>query len=216
MKDFCKAEHVYSLAEASAHLANEVEHLINNNMARAQKAGLILTGGSSIGHFFPALQKMNVAWNKLNITVSDERLVPKNDPASNEGNIYKNFFNDKNAAAKSRFISLQDNFLQNCDGEYEDIKAILPHSVAILSMGADGHVASLFTEDDLKGQADLTYVQRPDFKRVSLSYQSLLSIPKTYILVYGDNKLGFYKRINMNDFYLKELFIKSEIILIKE
>lgn len=196
---------ICNLAQARDHLASGIEAWINQQGGRA---GFVLTGGKSIAAFFDAFQKMGVDWERVSLFLSDDRLVSDTDPASNEKQLKELFLNEPKIGGSANYISIKN--------EQEPSRELLPSTVAVLSMGSDGHVASLFSAADLEAGSCLTYISRPDYERVSLSYAALRAIGKTYIIVYGAQKIDFFRKINMDEFYLKDLFSSSEIILVSE
>jgi 6-phosphogluconolactonase len=198
---------IYDLVQACDYLSSGVEGWINQHTQQNGHAGFVLTGGKSITGFFDAFKKMDVNWGQVSLFLSDDRLVPDTDPASNEKQLKEMFLNEPKIGSQARYLSIKNS--------QEPTQDILESSVAILSMGLDGHVASLFSTDDLQGAGYLTYVSRPDYERVSLSYETLKGIGKKYIVVYGDQKIDFFRKINMHEFYLRDLFLSSEVVLVK-
>lgn len=196
----------YSLSDACVYLSSAVAVWLRQRIEQEGHAGLVLTGGKSITNFFDAFKEIDLDWGWVSLFLSDDRIVPDLHPASNETQLKELFLNKPEIGGRARYISIK-----NAERPDEDI---LKATVAILSMGADGHVASLFCTDDLQGYSCLTYVSRPDYDRVSLSYAALNAIGKKYIIVYGDQKIDFFRKINMDEFYLRELFLSSEIVLV--
>lgn len=198
---------LYDLSQARDYLGSGVSDWIWQHIKQSGHAGFMLTGGKSIACFFDSFKNMDVNWGQVSIFLSDDRLVSDTDPASNEKQLKDLFLNEPPIKDRASYISIKN--------AEEPSSEILESTVAILSMGADGHVASLFSPDDLQGPGCLTYVSRPDYQRVSLSYAALQAIGKVYIVVYGEQKIDFFKKINMDEFYLRDLFLSSEIVLVK-
>lgn len=206
----------YSLHEACKYIAFNIQVRLQDQISRYNQAGLVLTGGSSIVNFLPEIQGIHIPWDKVTVFLSDDRLVDINDPASNERLLKVQFFNKKSMTEQTNFLSIRNIFLAEWENEYQKLSGILTHSVVVLSMGVDGHVASLFNLGDLQGESCLTYVTRVDFNRVSLSYKALLSASKVYLIVYGAQKIDFFEKLDVSKFYLRELFELSEVILVKD
>ena len=213
--NLCVNQEVFNLNKATKYLSSLIEVDLQQQIVKNDTATLVLTGGNSIAHFFPELQKIQVLWCKVTLMLSDDRLVSVNDPASNES-LIRFFLNDKEIEKNIKYISIKARFLENREEQHYDISAKLKQAVVVLSMGQDGHIASLFDYNDLLGETSLKYVLRPDFKRITLSYNTILSAYKIYIIIYGNRKIDFFKKTNINNFYLKDLFLRAEIILIKD
>lgn len=215
LNNFWSKYKIFSLEEAKKYLSSQIEIDLQQQILRSNSAALVLPGGKSIVHFFSMLQQIQVPWNKITLMLSDDRLVAANDLESNEKLIKKHFLNKQEIKENITYISIKERFLEKWENYY-DIVTNLKKAIIILSMGQDGHVASLFAINDLSGEVGLKYISGADFKRVTLSYKAILSTYKIYIIVHGNKKIDFLKKTNINNFYLKELFILAEIILIKD
>ena len=107
---------------------------LSEAIAAKGSACLVLSGGSSPVPVFAALAQTDFAWEKVVITLVDERNVPPSHDDSNEALIRTHLM--KNAVAAAKFVPLYDNpnaFAQIGVGD-----------TALLGMGTDGHFASLF------------------------------------------------------------------------
>ncbi|MGD9265450.1 MAG: 6-phosphogluconolactonase, partial [Lysobacterales bacterium] len=111
-------------------------------------ASLVVSGGSTPGPCFAQLSAKPLDWSRVTVVPSDERWVPAEDPASNEGLIRRQLLRDKAAPAQ-----LLPFFRDGIDAAQapglieEDLKAVpRPFSATLLGMGEDGHFASLFPD----------------------------------------------------------------------
>jgi 6-phosphogluconolactonase len=148
-------------------------------------ATFVVSGGTSPLKLFEDLSKIDLPWNKVQITLVDDRLVNKNHIHSNQKLINDHLL--KNKAKLANFIPLSEKIIKS--------KIIItPFDVNLLGMGEDGHFASLFP-DMIK-----------DFNLFDLSADpSILTISS-----HGD---PFLPRITMNlSLILKSEFI---VLLVK-
>ena len=148
-------------------------------------ATFVVSGGTSPLKLFEDLSKIDLPWNKVQITLVDDRLVNKNHIHSNQKLINDHLL--KNKAKLANFIPLSEEIIKS--------KIIItPFDVNLLGMGEDGHFASLFP-DMIK-----------DFNLFDLSADpSILTISS-----HGD---PFLPRITMNlSLILKSEFI---VLLVK-
>lgn len=100
----------------------------------AGSATVALPGGRSPAALLASLAAFPIAWNRITVTTTDERQVPINHALSNMGNVRRAF--DGSCGGAASFIAL--------DGSDAFRKVRLPFDLAILGLGADGHIASLF------------------------------------------------------------------------
>ena len=163
--------------------------LISNKLKLAiDKKGtatFVVSGGTSPLKLFEDLSKIDLPWNKVQITLVDDRLVNKNHIHSNQKLINDHLL--KNKAKLANFIPLSEEIIKS--------KIIItPFDVNLLGMGEDGHFASLFP-DMIK-----------DFNLFDLSADPNILI----ITSHGD---PFLPRITMNlSLILKSEFI---VLLVK-
>jgi 6-phosphogluconolactonase len=106
-------------------------------IAKKGNATFVVSGGNSPLKLFDNLSKIDLPWNKVQITLVDDRLVDKNHIHSNQKLITDHLL--KNKAKLANFIPLSEKIIKS--------KIILTHfDVNLLGMGEDGHFASLFPD----------------------------------------------------------------------
>lgn len=127
-------------------LAKRITDLLEQAIKVKGKASLVVSGGSTPKPLFTLLSQTDFAWEKVTITLADERWVDASHQDSNEKLVKDNLLKDK--AASATFVSLTTDAENAQDAETEisaRIDAIdSQFDVVILGMGEDGHTASLF------------------------------------------------------------------------
>jgi len=131
------------LSEAFAEYASDI---LNKALEKKPFASLVVPGGSTPRHYLPALAKCPLPWERVTITLSDERWVDVNDEQSNENLVKKCLL--ENLPASAPFISLKTHH----NNPFTAIKEInqrlnkipQPLNLTVLGLGEDGHIASLF------------------------------------------------------------------------
>ena len=139
-KDF---ENGAALAEG---LAARVATALSEAIAARGSASIAVSGGSTPKAFFKVLSDKDIAWDKVTITLVDERFVPADNPRSNHKLANEFLLIGKTAAAT--FVPLYHP-AETAEAAAQDATRATagfsnPFDVAILGMGNDGHTASFF------------------------------------------------------------------------
>ncbi len=137
------ARHDFENREALASgLADRVARGLSRAISRTGSATLAVSGGTTPTLFFEHLSREPITWDKVTITLVDERQVDEDSPRSN-ARLARNSLLQNNAKA-AKFVPLFRNELA---------ASALGLDVVILGMGDDGHTASYFPGGDLLAEA---------------------------------------------------------------
>jgi 6-phosphogluconolactonase len=123
-------------------LARKVSYILSRAVTMKGSALLAVSGGTTPVSFFEHLSKTQISWDKVTVTLIDERQVPEDSPRSNARLVKQHLL--KHNAASARFVPLYRN---------PAAADLPPFSAAILGMGADGHTASFFPCGDTLAEA---------------------------------------------------------------
>ena len=162
-------------------------------------ACLVLSGGSSPVPVFAELAQTDFAWDKVTMTLVDERNVPPTHSDSNHALIRDNLL--QGAASKARFIPLYDN-----DEAFAQIGV---GDVALLGMGTDGHFASLFP-DMIGDETAFSLGAKPAIiktgpqgspvhPRISMNLSLIAQIPHCCLLLPNTEKSALFERAKTDD-----------------
>lgn len=141
---------VGSHAELQKVLSTEFSARAAEAIARHGRFVLALTGGSVAPAFFPALAALPIDWSRADIFWSDERAVPPDHPESNYGLASRLFLMPARVPAERihRMPGELPDLEQAARRASDELKSIAgdpPHlDLALLGVGPDGHIASIF------------------------------------------------------------------------
>lgn len=144
--------------ELAQGLATRIARQLRWGIKHNGVASLAVSGGSTPKRFFRALSEKELEWDKVTITLVDERWVPASSSRSNAGLVKKNLLRGRAKAAK--FVSLYargDTPEDGLEMVTKNLREVpMPFDALILGMGLDGHTASFFPGgDNLKAALDL-------------------------------------------------------------
>ena len=164
-------------------------------------ATLVLSGGSTPIKLLQNLSNIKFDWEKVRVTLVDERWVDTSSEKSNEKLVRDNFL--KNYAAPARFFHLKTDGLRAEDSvvclEVTLEKLSNELDVVILGMGLDGHTASFFPHgkelDFALSTNDLvcatTATMEPK-ERITLSRSYLISSKNLILHIEGKEKKDIF------------------------
>ena len=188
---FDSAEEVYE--RVAIDLTNFVNQLISENGA----CHLILSGGKSITSIISLIDVAQINWGVVTISLADERCVPLGNMERNDFAIQRALISRINTGSPT-FVSIPAELGPvEAANEYESvISRISPADIALLGVGEDGHIASLFSARsnnmDSRKVIPVLDSPKPPQHRVSLSFSQLRSVPRRIIPLTGHNKRGLF------------------------
>jgi len=181
-----------ALADAAAHA---IAARLTEGLRTHGRAGLVATGGRSPGPVYDRLAQDALDWTRVVVTLSDERCVPADDPASNARLVRERLFVGR--AARAHLLPLWPT------PDPAALAALAPFDAVMLGMGEDGHVASLIPGDpgleDGLTTSDLARpvpagLGKPPVARITLTLSALLQARAIFLLIAGEAKREVVRR----------------------
>ncbi|HEY7976545.1 MAG TPA: 6-phosphogluconolactonase [Rhizomicrobium sp.] len=189
-----------------ANLADEIVRRLSAAVRDRGRASFVVSGGTTPGALFDVLCERDAPWDKVWITLSDERWIAPSEDGSNENLVRTRLLRGKAAAA--HFVPMKTK-----DAKPEDAQATVgaaitamphPFDVTILGMGDDGHTASLYPHaPELKAALDTNaaalvhavHAQNAAATgdRMTLTLRAILDSKWIVVLIKGDGKMKTYR-----------------------
>ncbi len=180
-------------------LADHIAGLIRDAVASHGRASLVLSGGTTPADLFARLDTYDLPWDKVYLTLSDERWVDLDDPASNEAMVRRTL---SAAVAKgATVVGLKSVGATPADGLARTSSRLAtmprPYDLVLLGMGEDSHTASFFPgatglAEALSGALGLAVAAVTPAggvpARITLTLPELLRSRAVALLITGDKK----------------------------
>jgi 6-phosphogluconolactonase len=168
-------------------------------IAEQGKVTLALSGGSSVKNIYGAIVNYadeldNKHWSKVTFVLADERLVPIDSIESNSGMIKELLIEPlihDSKITSSQFLAVDN---QNRDKAAIHYSVLIENiDIAILGVGEDGHIASLFPLSDELDQFEPQYLYvedspKPPPKRITMSPMMVQNCKSVFLLFFEERK----------------------------
>jgi 6-phosphogluconolactonase len=187
--------------ELAAALAGHVAARLTKAVTERGTALLAVSGGTTPARFFAALSQIPIAWDKVTVTLVDERWVDETSDRSNGRLVKANLLQGRAAAAS--FVPLYQGGAEPDAFAADVAQRQVPHpfDAVILGMGNDGHTASFFPGGDtlaeaLTAEGPVVAITAPGAgePRVTLTLKVLLAARGLYLHIEGGEKVETLKQ----------------------
>jgi 6-phosphogluconolactonase len=199
-------------------IAEQVAQDIRADIARRDVATLVVSGGTTPAEFFKALHAMDLPWEKIYVSLADDRWLPITHPDSSEKLVRELLLHPE-----SPFIGLVNDAPTPQAGEAatnERLKSLpRPFTCTVLGMGEDGHCASLFPNNAaLKNAFDPNYpllctavndAPKPPPERFTMTYTQLISTGRVIIHLLGKSKIEALENDVMQDGPVEDMPVRA-------
>tara|TARA_B100001113_G_scaffold63398_1_gene48475 strand:- start:880 stop:1539 length:660 start_codon:yes stop_codon:yes gene_type:complete len=175
--------------------------LINSRISSSSNYNIGLSGGSTPKEFYKILAKNNCTQENITLWTVDDRHVSTESHLSNQLMINEIF-------SSTSFNILPYAFEENPHASAQKyaelvLSNITKFNAAILGVGEDGHIASLFPNTEAINNASLGFVANEvnifSKWRITSTFKLLETVEDIFLLVTGDNKNSILQEIGKND-----------------
>jgi 6-phosphogluconolactonase len=190
---------VMSPAEVADAVTTALASRVRATLASDRRFALAVPGGSFATHVFPSLGTLDLDWSLVDLTWVDERVVPVSDPESNQ-KAARDLWLSHLAGPGPRVIAppvAMGGVAQVAAAWQAALVTTLGSpprlDVAVLGVGADGHVASLFPSHPVLECLDVWVAgvsdsPKPPPSRVTLTLATLAHAREVWIVAFGGSK----------------------------
>ncbi len=183
-------------------LVQEILNIAKQSIFEKNHFSVVLTGGQSALSLYRILSKVDSNWDKWHIYISDERFLPAGHKDRNDQIINEIWLDNSKIPKKNiHFIKVELGLSKARVGYENILKRIDKFDVVLLSMGEDGHIASLFP-NHIYPKEQLVVIEKdspkPPKERISMSYQQLNKTDYVFKLIIGETKKKTVKLLGKN------------------
>ena len=181
-----------NIDELSEQLARDILTLAEKSIKLNNNFKIVLTGGESIINTYKILNNSSSDWSKWHIYLGDERCLPAGDRNRNDYIIKQVWLNNSQILKKNIHFIHAELGPNNGALYYEKILSNTGYfDIVLLSMGEDGHIASLFPGHFYnKNKSVVSECNSPKYpkNRISVSYSRLNKSKNIFKVVCGSSK----------------------------
>jgi 6-phosphogluconolactonase len=186
-------------------LADEIVTRLRSGITQNGKASFVGSGGSTPRRLYEDLSGKALDWDKVWVTLSDERWIDPGQDGSNEQLLRATLLRDKAAAAHLVPMKTLDASPVAAQQKVDQAIAAMPRpfDIMLLGMGDDGHTASLFP--NMPGLEDAMDLHSPALvravhaegaeqtsERLTLTLRAILDARWIVLLIKGEKKMQAY------------------------
>ncbi len=192
----------------SAEWTYEVAVVVMNAVLEAcqvrGECSIMLTGGRSAERLYQAWALLPdfARLKNTRFFFGDERCLPSDHVESNYGLAMRTLFKYGIPSTCEVRRMTVENIDQNAAAKAYEAQLPEELDVLLLSMGEDGHIASLFPNSSTLFETDRRVVcvraPRPPFERLTITPPVIAKARQTYVLALGKVKASVYKQARMS------------------
>ena len=210
-----------NIDKLSAQLADDILNTAKTSIKSTGSFKIVLAGGRSLIPTYKILSHSHADWRRWHIYIGDERCLPLKDKERNDHNINTVWLNNSPIPKKNIHFIHAELAAKHAVSHYETtLKEVENFDLTLLSMGEDGHTASLFPGHQYNASSDVIIVNNSPKKpkqRISLSYARLNRSNKIFKIISGSSKYNAVKQwLNNTQLPINQINGKSEKVYLSQ
>lgn len=195
--------HFETRLEASKAAAKRMAELLAHRLDHQSEASIIVSGGTSPRDCMAELARAPLDWQRVQVTLSDERWVPPDHEDSNEKLVRETLLVEQASSAQLLPVYADDVTPEERCEVLQDPLPVLPFSCSLIGMGTDGHFASLFPDAEqlelgLDVECGRLYIPvttaASPHARISMTLAGISRSDEVVLLFFGEEKLKVYEQ----------------------
>ena len=200
--------------------SNTLLDLISSEINDSENYSLGLSGGSTPKFFYELFAEKYKNYSNIYLWTIDERHVDINDDKSNQRMINSIFSNSNLNIIEYSYEEYPGQSAKNYTAKV--FSKIDKFNAAILGVGEDGHIASLFPNTTALDADEKSFVHNEvnilTRWRVTSTFELLKNVEHVYLLVTGENKKEIIEKIGKeNDLPVNELIrLRKKTVLLTD
>ena len=200
--------------------SNTLLDLISSEINDSENYSLGLSGGSTPKFFYELFAEKYKNYSNIYLWTIDERHVDINDEKSNQRMINSIFSNSNLNIIEYSYEEYPGQSAKNYTAKV--FSKIDKFNAAVLGVGEDGHIASLFPDTTALNADEKGFVHNEvnilTRWRVTSTFELLKNVEHVYLLVTGENKKEIIEKIGKeNDLPVNELIrLRKKTVLLTD
>lgn len=187
-----------------ADAAENITELLGNIIATRGMCSIVVSGGSAIHHTLRHLATSAVTWSSVRLYMADERCVPREDRNRNDAMINEVLVQPVKLKSEHFYQIPAELGPHHGARLYARTLSDIDHfDIALLGVGPDGHIASLFPNHPSieKNERVIAVENSPKFppNRVSVGLTMLRGSTHRIVVVAGGEKSDLITRIQKGE-----------------
>jgi len=188
-------------SEALEAVASHLGQLLESTLAKRNRVTFGVCGGRTAEALFPMLAELPLNWDSVDVLLIDERWVATYSDQSNEKLVRHTLLHSHGSAAT--LIGLKTH--HDCAREALDSveqkldQGMWPIDVLFVSMGDDGHIASLFPQgvenSETRRKVVASSSPLPPHERISLAPWVLKGAKRIILPIFGETKQALFDKV---------------------